>query len=29
VIRHFPLKHVDALWDAWEPGVSSPPPEIS
>ncbi|HUZ82764.1 MAG TPA: hypothetical protein VMU73_11020 [Gaiellaceae bacterium] len=29
VIRHLPLKHVDALWDAWEPGISSPPPEIS
>jgi hypothetical protein len=28
VLRHFPLKHLDALWDAWEPGISSPPPEV-
>jgi hypothetical protein len=25
VLRHIPHKHVDALWDGWEPGVSSPP----
>ncbi len=25
VLRHIPHKHVDALWDGWEPGISSPP----
>lgn len=24
VLRHLPTKHVDALWDGWEPGVSDP-----
>jgi hypothetical protein len=24
VLRHFPRKHVDALWGGWEPGVDSP-----
>jgi hypothetical protein len=28
VIRHLPLRHVDALWDGWEPGISAPPPEV-
>jgi hypothetical protein len=25
VLRHIPHRHVDALWDGWEPGISSPP----
>ena len=25
VLRHLPLKHVDALWDGYEPGISPPP----
>jgi hypothetical protein len=24
VLRHFPRKHVDALWGGWEPGISDP-----
>jgi hypothetical protein len=24
VLRHVPYKHVDALWDAWEPGIDEP-----
>ncbi len=24
VLRHLPTRHVDALWDGWEPGVSDP-----
>ena len=24
VLRHIPHKHVDALWDAWEPGIDKP-----
>lgn len=24
VLKHFPLKHVDAIWDGWEPGISNP-----
>jgi hypothetical protein len=24
VVKHFPLKHVDAIWDGWEPGISNP-----
>jgi hypothetical protein len=29
VIRHLPLKHVDALWDGWEPGIGPPPFETA
>jgi hypothetical protein len=24
VLRHFPRKHVDALWGGWEPGITTP-----
>jgi hypothetical protein len=24
VLRHIPHKHLDVLWDGWEPGVSGP-----
>lgn len=28
VLRHIPHKHVDALWDGWEPGIGAPwPPD--
>jgi hypothetical protein len=27
ILRHFPFKHVDALWEGWEPGFGTPADE--
>ena len=24
ILRHIPYKHVDALWEGWEPGIGDP-----